>query len=118
MVIIFVLSDQPDLPSLPGPWWDRLTKKAAHALGYALLTGLLVRALRRGSPLESASGARGWAGIIALLYAASDEFHQRFVPGRNGTLIDVLVDGAGIGLAMLLHWWRVRRREAGHRSAE
>jgi VanZ family protein len=118
MAGIYILSDQPDLPSLPGPWWDTAMKKVAHALGYAMLTALLVRALRRGSPLESAAGARMWAGTMALFYAASDEFHQRFVPGRNGTVADVLVDGVGILLAMSLHWRLVRHREAAHRSAE
>ncbi len=36
--------------------------------------------------------------IIAVLYAASDEFHQTFVPTREGRLRDVIIDTGGIVL--------------------
>ena len=38
---------------------------------------------------------------IAALYAATDEFHQLFVPGRSGQFSDVILDSAG-ALARLL----------------
>lgn len=38
--------------------------------------------------------------LLSSLYAISDEYHQTFVPGRNGTLADVLVDGVGMVLAL------------------
>jgi len=34
--------------------------------------------------------------IIAILYAALDEIHQSFVPGRHTSVIDLLVDTLGI----------------------
>lgn len=34
--------------------------------------------------------------IIAILYAASDEFHQNFVPGRDTSVIDFLIDTLGV----------------------
>ncbi len=39
-----------------------------------------------------------------FLYACSDEYHQTFVPGRAGAMIDVAVDMAGVlfGLALVL----------------
>ncbi len=39
---------------------------------------------------------------FSALYAASDEFHQTFVPGRCGTPTDVLIDSAGaiVGIAI------------------
>ncbi|MBS3783599.1 MAG: VanZ family protein, partial [Anaerolineae bacterium] len=42
---------------------------------------------------------------MALLYALSDEYHQTFVPGRQGSLVDVAVDGVGVSVVMLLDWW-------------
>ena len=33
--------------------------------------------------------------LIAAGYAATDEFHQLFVPGRSGQISDVLLDSAG-----------------------
>ena len=35
-------------------------------------------------------------------YAATDEFHQLFVPGRSGQLKDVLIDTAGGALGLVL----------------
>ena len=39
---------------------------------------------------------------VCLLYAASDEIHQLFVPGRSGELRDVMIDfsGAVLGIAL------------------
>ena len=33
--------------------------------------------------------------VFCVLYAASDEFHQLFVPGRGASVKDVLIDSAG-----------------------
>ena len=59
--------------------------------------------------------ATGWrrpfaATAIALLYAATDEFHQTFVAGRHGTPVDVAIDAIGCGLAALAWWLTTRRR--------
>ena len=43
--------------------------------------------------------AAAWTGI---LYAASDEFHQLFVPGRSGQITDVLIDSGGLLAGILL----------------
>ena len=34
--------------------------------------------------------------LLGSIYAASDEFHQRFVPGRSCELRDALIDSAGV----------------------
>ena len=44
--------------------------------------------------------ASAWA--IATLYAATDELHQIFVPGRTGKVTDILLDSAGALLGVLL----------------
>ena len=52
------------------------------------------------------------AFALAVLYAASDEFHQTFVPNRTGHAIDVAVDGSGALLALLLLLlWTIRRHK-------
>ncbi len=33
--------------------------------------------------------------LFCVLYAFSDEFHQLFVPGRSGNILDVLIDSSG-----------------------
>ncbi len=40
--------------------------------------------------------------IICVIYAASDEIHQYFVPGRSCELRDVLIDSAGILSGILI----------------
>ncbi len=34
--------------------------------------------------------------IISILYAATDEFHQYFVPGRSAEFKDVMIDSIGV----------------------
>lgn len=43
------------------------------------------------------------AVAICVLFAATDEFHQTFVSGRNGQIIDVLIDTAGAIVGMLFY---------------
>ena len=39
---------------------------------------------------------------ICVFYACTDEFHQRFVEGRSGEIRDVLIDGSGAAVGVLL----------------
>ena len=41
------------------------------------------------------------AGTLSALFAASDEWHQTFVPNRDGTVSDVLIDCLGISVVTL-----------------
>ena len=42
---------------------------------------------------------------VAVFYAITDELHQCFVPGRDGNIIDVLIDSSGalIGILIVAH---------------
>ena len=46
------------------------------------------------------------------VYAATDEFHQYFIPGRSAEVMDVCIDtlGASIGLAILFFTLKVVRK--------
>ena len=91
-----------------------LARKAAHVTEYAILTGLLFRALR-GSMVGFWRRA-AIALIPALIFAPTDEFHQSFVPSRTASPIDVLIDysGAilGIVICRALHLGLTRRQRA------
>ena len=108
MALIFFLSAQPDLPSAPGPWLDTLLKKTGHALSYGVLSWLYWRALRQ--RFQATATLRVVSASLALAYALSDEYHQTLVPGRDGRLWDVVIDGSGAVVAMLLGWWLAHRR--------
>lgn len=106
--MIFVLSAQPDLPHPPEPWQDMLIKKGGHALVFGIQAWLYLRTLR---PHVHAPATLRWVSAgLAVLYAASDEFHQTLVPGRNGRLSDVIIDSVGVCSAMLVDWWLMHRQ--------
>ncbi|MGX8698777.1 MAG: VanZ family protein [bacterium] len=78
---------------------EYLLRKLAHFTEYALLGFLTVRhvlAVNRSANVRFAYPG-GWlaAWLWAILYAAGDEFHQRFVPGRAGQVRDAALDAAG-----------------------
>ena len=92
-----------------------LVRKCAHLTEYAVLAWLFWRALRK--PMRNDLRPWKWSeAFIALscvaLYAASDEIHQAFVPSRQGSLWDVLLDsvGAALGLLALMIVGRWRKR--------
>ncbi len=92
MGLIFFLSAQPDLNSGLGTW-DTILRKLAHMAEFGLLWFLWWRALGYGNRLLPA--------LIAVAFAVSDELHQTTVEGRVGSPVDVLIDSAGVALAML-----------------
>ena len=40
--------------------------------------------------------------LFSVIYALSDEFHQSFVPGRDGNIVDVLIDSSGALVGILV----------------
>jgi len=99
---------------------NHYVRKLGHLSEYALLAGLIHRAIMSGHTNPRGVQAR-WtlrAGLAVLgvvaLYAASDEFHQLFVAGRTPSAWDVLLDttGGAVGLALKRGWEKrwIRRR--------
>lgn len=95
-----------------GQFWVR---KGFHFAEFFVLAILLFRVLDR--RLARRSIALVLAGLGAVLLAAADEWHQGWVPGRQPAVVDVLIDGAGIGLgllaAVLAGRWRRAREGRG-----
>ena len=42
------------------------------------------------------------SNLFSILYAISDEFHQTFVEGRDGNIVDVLIDSSGALVGILV----------------
>lgn len=40
--------------------------------------------------------------LVGILYAISDEIHQKFVPGRSCQITDVMIDSLGVTLGIFL----------------
>jgi hypothetical protein len=98
--LIFTLSSIPDLGTGLGGW-DLAMRKAAHLVEYAILGALLFRALSVAArPLPAASTVL-WTWLIGATYAASDELHQHFVPGRQASAVDLIVDAVGVAVGVV-----------------
>jgi VanZ family protein len=73
-------------------------RKGGHVSEFTILALLLGYALLA-KPMKR-SKVLVYTTLLSILYAASDEWHQTFVPGRTGHAIDVAVDTTGILLAI------------------
>jgi VanZ family protein len=76
-------------------------RKLAHFLSYLVLGILVLNAFGK-------CGVHGYkrilfSAIVCILYAASDEIHQLYVPGRGGQIRDVLIDSSGAGTGFILY---------------
>jgi VanZ family protein len=106
LAAIFFLSSLSEPPSPPGDLSDR----GLHTLEYAVLGGLMLRAVAgarwTGVTLWSALGAF----VLSTAYGITDEVHQYFVPGRESDVGDVAVDTLGSALAAAALWgWSLLR---------
>ena len=117
MVVIFMFSSQPaevsdeksrlviqifnaiglNLDSVLGELANFVVRKAAHFTEYFILALLVFNVIGEEFKLKQALLL---SIVVVFLYACSDEFHQIFVPGREGKLRDVLIDTSGGAVAM------------------
>ncbi len=124
-VLIFILSAIPgqDYPDLTAGGYDysNITNFIAHIIEFGLLAFLTLRAI---DPPTKIFGGRASQNkklslrakvficlILLLLFAASDEWHQHFVPGREVRLSDWLMDAlgvlAGLGFYLKRQKWEI-----------
>jgi VanZ family protein len=97
-LLIFFVSAQPDpLPAVTAVIWD----KFLHCVEYGVLALLVCRACRgeRIRPMLAVA----LTVIATSAYAATDEWHQFFVPGRNADVLDWLADSIGAAAASMAY---------------
>jgi VanZ family protein len=101
----------PDIGDAPFAAVVFAVRKCGHLTEYAILAGLLWRAL--GKPVRNDLRPGQWrtaalAVALAGIYAVTDEVHQSFNPHRMGQWQDVVLDifGASAGVATI---WFVRK---------
>lgn len=90
-------------------------RKWAHIYIYLLLGASMAVTVRCWLPPWRWYRQAGLAALLCLVWAAGDEVHQYFVPGRAMLASDVAVDALGfvpgIALVFLILW--LRRRFSG-----
>jgi VanZ family protein len=87
-----------------------LQDKLFHASAYAIFSWLIYRAVARPTPLVN--HIHTISALLGIGYAATDELHQLFVPGRQAELSDLLADILGIITVQLVIYYG-RRRQSG-----
>lgn len=79
---------------------DHPVRKTAHATEYAILGMLLFGAAYQTREQRRRTAVLSWG--IGTFYAATDEIHQIFVPGRSGQITDVMIDSSGVAVGVLI----------------
>jgi VanZ family protein len=110
-LFIFILSS---LPKLPVPKLEfKFQDKIEHAVAYAVLGYLTARALSYQSRFP---GLRDnfllLAIVLGIFYGLLDEIHQYFVPGRVSDVADLIADGIGVILGVVIFRYRASLRRA------
>jgi VanZ family protein len=87
-------------------------RKVGHFAEYAILATLLWRALRGTFGAMPRLAVSSATFLVAALFAASDEYHQSFMPSRTSSVRDALIDCLGALVAVLvcaaISWARVK----------
>jgi hypothetical protein len=84
-----------------------LVRKAAHLSIYLCLGASCALTVREFRPKDHPFL---WAWLIAAAYAATDEFHQYFVPGRSCEFRDVCIDALGALVGVGIVWFMQRHK--------
>jgi VanZ family protein len=112
MAALFYVQSLSSLPSPPAG----LTDKHEHFFFYGILAALALRALADGEWRGVKWATVRGAILISSLYGVSDEFHQRFVPGRTYEILDMVADAIGSAAAAGLLWaWSIIRHRSNGR---
>jgi VanZ family protein len=87
-----------------------LLRKAAHFVEYLILGWLVLFALK---PYAMSIKQRMMVVLsVGFVFASIDELIQTMIPGRVGSVIDVLIDTAGVfmGLCLYVLWIKIRKK--------
>ena len=88
-------------------------RKLGHLTEYAILAMLLWRALRAGIRWQMKMSILFLvAALASAIFAASDEFHQSFVPSRTASPTDVMIDICGTLIGLSICWMFAKRRSS------
>lgn len=77
--------------------FDAPVRKVAHFIEYFILGGIVFFTFKAYNINNIYIML-----IFCFLYACSDEIHQLFVPGRSGSIIDVILDSLGSMSSLLI----------------
>lgn len=100
----WIPADAMDLESSTHTSMAFFIRKIAHFTLYFILGLLSCATMMTYCQKKNRSLSAGWfcAWAFCIFYATTDEFHQLFVPGRTGRLLDIGIDSCGALLGSLI----------------
>lgn len=120
MGVIFAFSHQAHSSEVTAVYFgdfNIFARKMGHLSEFSILYflvrwALLASSLKSSETKKVSSQTKRWqnviedktilfATLISVMYAASDEYHQSFVPGRSACIEDVLLDSSAVLVAVL-----------------
>jgi VanZ family protein len=110
--LIFILSSFPNPPGDQSQEWRSMVGHLAEYFVLAFLAAKVLELWRPGWGVATV-GLVAWA--CATAYGISDEFHQSFVPRRDASVFDVLMDSIGAAAGVLFWAW-LNARTGGPRK--
>ena len=107
--LIITLSSIPraDLPEIALLRADKLL----HFAEYAVFAVLIYRSMSDLFGVHRLALVFWVSSGITILFAAIDEFYQKYVPGRHSDAADLILDIAGAVLILFLLWYRQKKRK-------
>jgi len=91
-------------------WWELILRKMAHIFEFGILAWLFFRILGQ-TEKRHVYWNLFWAFIFTVLYAISDEYHQAFIVGRSGNVVDVFIDSLGGLISIWLIYLNYRHKK-------
>ena len=94
---------------------EKIIRKIAHYSIYTLV-GILLMALMTTYKIKELDRI-AISMIIGVIYAATDEIHQAFVPGRGPLVTDVILDSIGVltGICIVLLVYKIICKMCRHK---
>ena len=100
-LLIFTVSSIHKLPT--DPTGTGFVDKIAHFLEYFILGFFMAHAFYNMSNKKHSFWRYFIAAFLGVAYAASDEWHQSFVPGRHMDVGDFIADSFGVIIAQFVY---------------
>jgi len=97
--IILTVSSVPLFAEVKPKWTNY--DKIIHLIEYGIFGFLLTRALYFQSNANIKRFAVILSIVIGVIFAAFDEIHQKYIPGRFGSIGDFIADFSGIMIAQI-----------------
>lgn len=107
IILMIIISIQSSISSIDVPQLGiTFMDKILHFSVFGVLGLLIIR----GMMLSNIKRSLIWTLIIGSMFAALDEWHQFYVPGRDASFYDFVADVLGILFFSLAYYWYQRKK--------